>query len=338
MKKTILISLASLLCLSYTISWAQDDITNAFDDLKRTGTVNENDSEMRKAASDSALRQLLSHKPEAGFYCFTEDRMHDIRLTNAIPARWAERPAETWQQFKGTCQPGEFYTWQIGLFSPFKTLDNVTVSFSDLKSEQGKRIPASAFQCFNQGGTDTNGLPFQKEIDVPQGNVQALWLGMNIPTAAEGIYKGKVFVRENQSKPVEIDIELTVSGTPIAHHGDDADQLLANKPICIAEVSNMGCTAEAAEKFVAARQLFAPGKAVNAGGVATSGLEMTQNAMRLSWSEAEVDDKLHYIMHNIHDQCVKYGREADGYVDYVKGANIAGFMKVANAMMAQGIV
>lgn len=149
MKKTILISLASLLCLSYTISWAQDDITNAFDDLKRTGTVNENDSEMRKAASDAALRQLLSHKPEAGFYCFTEDRMHDIRLTNTIPARWAERPAETWQQFKGTCQPGEFYTWQIGIFSPFKTLDNVTISFSDLKSEQGKRIPASAFQCFN---------------------------------------------------------------------------------------------------------------------------------------------------------------------------------------------
>lgn len=121
-------------------------------------------------------------------------------------------------------------------------------------------------------------------------------------------------------------------------NGADADLLLANKPICIAEVSNMGCTAEAAEKFVAAKQLFAPGKAVNAGGVATSGLEMTQNAMRLNWSEAEVDDKLHYIMHNIHDQCVKYGREADGYVDYVKGANIAGFMKVANAMMAQGIV
>lgn len=121
-------------------------------------------------------------------------------------------------------------------------------------------------------------------------------------------------------------------------NGADADLLLANKPICIAEVSNMGCTAEAAEKFVASKQLFAPGKAVNAGGVATSGLEMTQNAMRLNWSEAEVDDKLHYIMHNIHDQCVKYGREADGYVDYVKGANIAGFMKVANAMMAQGIV
>ena len=92
------------------------------------------------------------------------------------------------------------------------------------------------------------------------------------------------------------------------------------------------------QKFIAAKQLFAPGKAVNAGGVATSGLEMTQNSIRLSWSEAEVDEKLHQIMHNIHEQCVKYGRENADYVDYVKGANIAGFMKVANAMMAQGIV
>ena len=140
-------------------------------------------------------------------------------------------------------------------------------------------------------------------------------------------------------KPWEVKCDIALPcATQNELNGNDADQLLANKPLCIAEVSNMGCTAEAAEKFVAAKQLFAPGKAVNAGGVATSGLEMTQNAMRLSWSEAEVDDKLHYIMHNIHDQCVKYGREADGYVDYVKGANIAGFMKVANAMMAQGIV
>ncbi|MBQ9636571.1 MAG: NADP-specific glutamate dehydrogenase [Prevotella sp.] len=121
-------------------------------------------------------------------------------------------------------------------------------------------------------------------------------------------------------------------------NGNDADQILANKPICVAEVSNMGCTAEAAEKFVATKTLFAPGKAVNAGGVATSGLEMTQNSIRLSWSNEEVDEKLHYIMSSIHEQCVKYGKQADGYVDYVRGANVAGFMKVANAMMAQGIV
>ncbi len=120
-------------------------------------------------------------------------------------------------------------------------------------------------------------------------------------------------------------------------NGEDAERILANKPICVAEVSNMGCTAEAAEKFVATKTLFAPGKAVNAGGVATSGLEMTQNSMRLLWSAKE-DEKLHYIMHSIHEQCVKYGKQPDGYIDYVKGANIAGFMKVANAMMAQGIV
>ena len=120
--------------------------------------------------------------------------------------------------------------------------------------------------------------------------------------------------------------------------GEDADMLLANKPLCIAEVSNMGCTAEAVDKFIAAEMLFAPGKAVNAGGVATSGLEMTQNSMRLSWTEAEVDEKLHYIMHSIHEQCVKYGKQENGYIDYVKGANIAGFMKVANAMLAQGLV
>ena len=120
-------------------------------------------------------------------------------------------------------------------------------------------------------------------------------------------------------------------------NGADADAILANKPLCVAEVSNMGCTAEAAEKFIAAKQLFAPGKAVNAGGVATSGLEMTQNSMRLSWTPEEVDARLHQIMSSIHGQCVKYGKEGD-YINYVKGANVAGFMKVAKAMLAQGIV
>lgn len=117
----------------------------------------------------------------------------------------------------------------------------------------------------------------------------------------------------------------------------DAQQLIDNGTLCIAEVSNMGCTAEAVDLFIANRKLFAPGKAVNAGGVATSGLEMTQNAMHLSWNAAEVDNRLHEIMNNIHRQCVTHGQE-NGYVNYVKGANIAGFMKVARAMMAQGIV
>lgn len=140
-------------------------------------------------------------------------------------------------------------------------------------------------------------------------------------------------------KPWEQKAEIYLTcATQNELNGEDADKILANKPLCVAEVSNMGCTAEAVDKFVAAGQLFAPGKAVNAGGVATSGLEMTQNAIRLSWSEAEVDEKLHYIMHSIHEQCVKYGTQPDGYINYVKGANVAGFMKVAHAMMAQGVV
>ena len=119
--------------------------------------------------------------------------------------------------------------------------------------------------------------------------------------------------------------------------GADAEELLANGTWCVAEVSNMGCTPEAIATFQNAKILFAPGKAVNAGGVATSGLEMTQNAMHISWSAAEVDEKLHYIMQSIHEACVKAGTEGDR-VNYVKGANIAGFLKVAQAMLEQGIV
>lgn len=119
---------------------------------------------------------------------------------------------------------------------------------------------------------------------------------------------------------------------------DDAKELKANGCWCCCEVSNMGCQPGAIHFFQNNGVLFAPGKAVNAGGVATSGLEMTQNAAHLSWSAQEVDDKLHWIMQSIHEQCVKYGTRPDGSVDYVKGANIAGFMKVAHAMMAQGIL
>ena len=150
-------------------------------------------------------------------------------------------------------------------------------------------------------------------------------------------FEGAEFFEGRKPWEVKVDIALPCA-TQNELNGNDADMLLANKTLCVAEVSNMGCTAEAVDKFVAAGQLFAPGKAVNAGGVATSGLEMTQNSRRISWSGEEVDQKLHTIMSNIHAQCVKYGTEPNGYINYVKGANIAGFMKVANAMMAQGIV
>lgn len=150
-------------------------------------------------------------------------------------------------------------------------------------------------------------------------------------------FPGCKFVPGKRPWEVKCDIALTCA-TQNELNGEDAMMLINNGVTCVAEISNMGCTPEAIDAFVDRKMLYAPGKAVNAGGVATSGLEMTQNAMHISWDAAEVDRRLHTIMHNIHNQCVKYGTQPDGYVNYVKGANIAGFMKVAKAMMAQGIV
>lgn len=120
--------------------------------------------------------------------------------------------------------------------------------------------------------------------------------------------------------------------------GDDAKHLIANGVFAVSEGANMPSTPEATEVFLNNKLLYAPGKAANAGGVSVSGLEMTQNSERLSWTSKQVDDKLKWIMSNIHENCVKYGTESDGYINYVKGANIAGFMKVAKAIMAQGVL
>ena len=134
-------------------------------------------------------------------------------------------------------------------------------------------------------------------------------------------------VKVDMAFPCALQNELT---------GADAEMLIKNGVKYVVETSNMGCCPEAIEAFQKARIPFAPGKAANAGGVAVSGLEMSQNAQHYNWSSEEVDQKLHGIMKNIHNACVKEGRCADGYIDYVKGANIAGFKKVADAMCQQG--
>ncbi|MFT6463604.1 NADP-specific glutamate dehydrogenase [Halopseudomonas sp.] len=141
------------------------------------------------------------------------------------------------------------------------------------------------------------------------------------------------------STPWHLECDLAMPcATQNELNGDDAAQLLEQGCICVAEGANMPCTLEAIDRFHEARILFAPGKAANAGGVAVSGLEMSQNAMRLNWSAEKVDLRLREIMHSIHQACEKHGREADGYIDYVKGANIAGFVRVADAMLAQGVI
>ena len=164
----------------------------------------------------------------------------------------------------------------------------------------------------------------------------------------KNIYRGRIrefaeeydcqyFDGERPWTHVQCDIAMP-SATQNELDGDDARALLANGCFALSEGANMPSTPEAIKEFLAAKILYAPGKAANAGGVSVSGLEMAQNSQKLSWSAAEVDAKLQEIMAEIHKQCEIYGKEEDGFINYVKGANVAGFMKVAKAMMAQGIV
>lgn len=150
-------------------------------------------------------------------------------------------------------------------------------------------------------------------------------------------FPGAKFIAGHKPWEVKVDIAMPCA-TQNELNGEDAVMLLSNGVQYVAEVSNMGCTPEAIDAFIAHRIVYGPGKAVNAGGVATSGLEMAQNAMKLNWGAAEVDRRLHEIMASIHAACVQYGTEPDGYINYMKGANIAGFMKVAHSMVEQGVL
>jgi glutamate dehydrogenase (NADP+) len=150
-------------------------------------------------------------------------------------------------------------------------------------------------------------------------------------------YSEATYVPGKRPWEVKCDIALP-SATQNEIDGEDAKTLVKNGCYCVCEGANMPSTPEAIEVYLTAKILYGPGKAANAGGVATSGLEMSQNSMRLSWTREEVDSRLHTIMINIHQSCVKYGTEPDGFINYVKGANIAGFVKVADAMLAQGLV
>jgi glutamate dehydrogenase (NADP+) len=150
-------------------------------------------------------------------------------------------------------------------------------------------------------------------------------------------YPNAKFVAGKRPWEVKCDVALPCA-TQNELNGEEAQMLVNNGCICVAEGANMPSTPEAIEVFHKSKILFAPGKASNAGGVATSGLEMSQNSLRLSWTREEVDERLKRIMADIHESCVKYGSDGSGYVDYVKGANVAGFVKVADAMLAQGVV
>jgi glutamate dehydrogenase (NADP+) len=181
---------------------------------------------------------------------------------------------------------------------------------------------------YDSEGIDADKLAFVMELkNVKRGRISEY-------TAK---YPSAKFVTGKRPWEVKVDIALPCA-TQNELNGEEAAVLIANGIKCVAEGANMPSTPEAILAFQAAKVLFSPGKASNAGGVATSGLEMSQNSLRLSWSSEEVDQRLHGIMVSIHEACVKYGKGEDGNVDYVKGANIAGFVKVADSMIDQGLV
>lgn len=181
---------------------------------------------------------------------------------------------------------------------------------------------------YDPAGIDAEKLEYVKEL-------KNVFRGRIFEYAKE--FPGAKYFENERPWSVPCDIAMPCA-TQNELNEQDARTLVANGCMCVSEGANMPSTPEAIHVFQGSKVLYAPGKAANAGGVATSGLEMTQNSMRLSWTREEVDAKLHSIMSNIHETCVNYGKDSDGYVNYVKGANIGGFIKVANAMITQGIV
>jgi len=181
---------------------------------------------------------------------------------------------------------------------------------------------------YDKAGLDADKIDYLLELRASNNDI--------VSPYAEEFPEAKFFAGK---KPWEVKCDIAMpSAIQNELNGDDATQLIANGVKYISEVSNMGCTPEAVEIFHNAQLPFAPGKAVNAGGVGVSGLEMSQNAMKLNWTAEEVDTRLHQMMFSIHEACTKYGTDSDGYVNYVNGANIAGFIKVADAMLDQGVV
>ena len=229
----------------------------------------------------------------------------------------------------------------LEVFQRIKTLDNkLPVIFITAGSSSETTIKAMQLGAKVVTLSDSAGYIHDKEGI----NEEKLAFVMELKNEKRGRikeyvakYPSATYVEGKRPWEVPCDIALPCA-TQNELNEAEAKMLLSNGCICVAEGANMPCTPEAITAFQKAKILFSPGKASNAGGVATSGLEMSQNSLRLSWTRAEVDDRLHEIMNNIHAACVKYGKEGDGYVDYVKGANIAGFVKVAEAMLAQGVV
>ncbi len=218
--KVWLLALLSGWCVG-SLSAQEEELTNSYFDLLVKGQFTEEHSPMQDPASAADVQKIVAEKPAAQFFCFTEDRKNDIRLMEALPAPWVSRPAAERTRFQGSCAPGEYYSWQIGVYAPYRPLENLQVQFSDFRSADGKRIPKSALKCINLGGVNKDGKAFRKTVSVGKDSVQALWIVMNIPETAQGTYRGTVKVQADNTPAITIDAQIDVEGAPIANHGTD---------------------------------------------------------------------------------------------------------------------
>lgn len=218
MKLTLFLSF--LFCLLSPIQ-GRDTITNAFDDLSRDGKITEEESPMRVRATQEMQDALQKACPESGFLCFPERRENGMRSPNFVPEPWAKKTKEERESFSFSAQPGEFTVYQLGLYAVKTPLNNVQITFSPLVNEAGDRIQPDKMTCFNLEGTDIKGKTFTQKVNVPQGKLQSLWMGIELSQKNKGIYSGTVTITPENGKPETIKINLNVSGEPVLNNGDN---------------------------------------------------------------------------------------------------------------------
>ena len=198
-----------------------EGIVDPMNDLRRSSSKFIDSTEL-EIVTPQKLYWLLKDRPAAGYFCFTELRDKEIRRSDSIPLIWADRPISERNILVASAQPGEYYPWQLGIYAPYKALYNVRLKFGDLTNEKGEKIGANAIQCFNRGGIGQDGKRFTRRIDIPQGTLQVLWSGIDIPKAASGTYRGKASLEADGAEPTIIDITLKVSA-PVLENGGRND-------------------------------------------------------------------------------------------------------------------
>lgn len=215
------LSILFILLFSFLYIRAQEKVTDAFEDLKRVGVINESESVMRIKADEQELKKLEKNTPSCGYFCFPEDRLMDVRSTDFFPKRWLGMSEKQQHNFTGKVRPGEFYTFQLALYPVKMSLKNVRIVFGKLENKGGQKISRENMRCFNTGGTDKDGRLLVRRVDVPERKVQSLWIGVEVPADAKGIYEGTLLVVPDDADAYGVNLTLDVDGMPVENHGDN---------------------------------------------------------------------------------------------------------------------